>query len=431
MNSENSKKKNYKSVFFHEGKNKKNFVMFNNEILLKDSNASLEAKGLYASMMSIKGIVNWDFSVSGWAKLLKCDTNTISRYINELRELGYIIRFRTPNLQSIYHIFDSHNKFIEFIEDPSTDILKIDTKNINISKIKDPEIKKSYEKIAEIQNSNKRNSQKKDSCRNLSYRNLSAQYSIQEDNINKSSINKNNIQLREDTPNQYSGNTVSESEINLKNINKSIESKEINHESIDSPNELTFSIEKKEHNLTSETKENEGLIKLNSFLTEEKENLDLSTNYNAATKAITNESETSNNKSGNKKMNKNELAKMQRKEEISKAIEIEIENENLREVLIDYFDFYIDAGKPIQIQNYRAMMRKLESLSNGQVENKIAIVEQSLQKSWLDFYELKNDYKKRTENKTEIMPAKSEIPEGEEDPYSLVLDENGNPVSYY
>jgi hypothetical protein len=85
-----------------------NFTMFPNSIL-NDSNLSLQAKGLVLYILSKpKG---WEFSIKGMASQLKESAPRIMRIIDELCELGYMIKYKTRNgkVQGVnrYELFET------------------------------------------------------------------------------------------------------------------------------------------------------------------------------------------------------------------------------------------------------------------------------------------------------------------------------------
>lgn len=66
-----------------------NFTMVSNHVL-RNSNLSLKAKGLYAYMWSLPE--DWDYSVSGLTKVLKEGRDAINEALKELEREGYLVR---------------------------------------------------------------------------------------------------------------------------------------------------------------------------------------------------------------------------------------------------------------------------------------------------------------------------------------------------
>ena len=56
----------------------------------QDQRLSLEARGLYAMMMSLPD--NWDYSVGGLATVAGCGKDKIRRLLDQLEEVGYLLR---------------------------------------------------------------------------------------------------------------------------------------------------------------------------------------------------------------------------------------------------------------------------------------------------------------------------------------------------
>lgn len=66
-----------------------NFTMVSNHVL-RNTNLSLKAKGLYAYMWSLPE--GWDYSVSGLTKVLKEGRDAINEALKELEREGYLVR---------------------------------------------------------------------------------------------------------------------------------------------------------------------------------------------------------------------------------------------------------------------------------------------------------------------------------------------------
>ena len=138
-----------------------NFVMINKEILMAmDENGnplmSMESKGLFLTLMGLQG-TNWNLTISGLAKITGWTKDTVTKYLNELIDAGYVIKHSQKFKPTSYIIFETVNRALWKISD-------IDT----IS---------SYPKISDTINSDTK----------ISYPKNSAQYNI---NINKENINK-------------------------------------------------------------------------------------------------------------------------------------------------------------------------------------------------------------------------------------------------
>lgn len=70
---------------------KSNFTVVHNNFL-QDTKLSINARGLLMTMLSMKE--NWNFSIKGLAGILPDGERKISSTLNELEELGYLIRMR-------------------------------------------------------------------------------------------------------------------------------------------------------------------------------------------------------------------------------------------------------------------------------------------------------------------------------------------------
>ena len=70
---------------------KSNFTVVHNNFL-QDTKLSINARGLLMTMLSMKE--NWNFSIKGLAGILPDGERKISSTLNELEELGYLIRIR-------------------------------------------------------------------------------------------------------------------------------------------------------------------------------------------------------------------------------------------------------------------------------------------------------------------------------------------------
>lgn len=68
---------------------KKGFVVLFRDVA-QDARLSLEARGLFAMMVSLPE--NWNYSVSGLAGKAGCGKDKIRRLLKELQEVGYLIR---------------------------------------------------------------------------------------------------------------------------------------------------------------------------------------------------------------------------------------------------------------------------------------------------------------------------------------------------
>lgn len=68
---------------------KKGFVVLYREAA-QDSRLSLEARGLFALMVSLPD--NWEYTVSGLAAKAGCGKDKVRRLLRELQEIGYLVR---------------------------------------------------------------------------------------------------------------------------------------------------------------------------------------------------------------------------------------------------------------------------------------------------------------------------------------------------
>jgi hypothetical protein len=67
----------------------KNYTVMSNNVL-RDKRLSLKAKGLMSLMLSLPD--NWDYTTRGLAAICKESKDTISKIVNELVAVGYIVR---------------------------------------------------------------------------------------------------------------------------------------------------------------------------------------------------------------------------------------------------------------------------------------------------------------------------------------------------
>lgn len=73
---------------FKSGRKKGFFVLFREAA--QDDRLTLEARGLFALMMSLPE--NWEYTVSGLAVKAGCGKNKIRRLLGELQDVGYLMR---------------------------------------------------------------------------------------------------------------------------------------------------------------------------------------------------------------------------------------------------------------------------------------------------------------------------------------------------
>lgn len=73
---------------------KRNFTVLSN-IPLRDKDMSLKAKGLFSFMMSLPP--NWDYTINGLVSVLKEGRRSIGNILNELEDLGYLVRTSKKN----------------------------------------------------------------------------------------------------------------------------------------------------------------------------------------------------------------------------------------------------------------------------------------------------------------------------------------------
>ena len=60
------------------------------KVVAQDKRLSLEARGLYAMMMSLPD--NWKYSIGGLATVAGCGKDKIRRLVGQLEEVGYLVR---------------------------------------------------------------------------------------------------------------------------------------------------------------------------------------------------------------------------------------------------------------------------------------------------------------------------------------------------
>lgn len=129
----------------------------------------------------------------------------------------------------------------------------------------------------------------------------------------------------------------------------------------------------------------------------------------------------------NAKKRVSKKAKKKREEEIFSLIEQDFTGD-LQVILHDYFDFLIQEGKPLYAANYRAMIRNLEDLAEGDDKKKEAIVNQSLARGWQGFYALKDNSNTQKTWKN-VQPVLAHQDEDEPE-IKEFRDENGNLITF-
>lgn len=106
------------------------------------------------------------------------------------------------------------------------------------------------------------------------------------------------------------------------------------------------------------------------------------------------------NKGNNSNKGKNE-----EKETLCKVLNSYAPNGELREALQSFIEMRQKAKKPLTARAFKQRLKALDELSCGDEITKIAIVDQTLNKGWLDFYELKiesrNTYKQQNNKPSE------------------------------
>lgn len=100
---------------------------------------------------------------------------------------------------------------------------------------------------------------------------------------------------------------------------------------------------------------------------------------------------------------KNEKNAKESKETISSVLKAYAPDGDLHEALKSFIEMRTKAKKPLTVRAFKQALDKLNSLSGNDTNSKIAIVDQTLQKGWLTFYELKNNY---TSSTTSYVPNK-------------------------
>lgn len=97
--------------------------------------------------------------------------------------------------------------------------------------------------------------------------------------------------------------------------------------------------------------------------------------------------------------NSNLKEKFTKEKDIKSQIE-EFENENFKNVLKEFVEMRKKIKKPMTDYAFRLLLSKLNKMATNE-ETKIDILNQSIQHSWQDVYELKPDYKPKTVQQTQ------------------------------
>lgn len=148
-------------------KNKNYTIMSNYH--LNEKNMSLKAKGILSLMLSLPE--NWDYSITGLATLSKDGKDSVMSALNELEELGYLVRTKLVKSNGQfdgydYDIYEKPNLEQPCSVKPNTDNpTQINTNIINNNKLKtninkkemikekyfaDPELNKTFIEYLEL-----------------------------------------------------------------------------------------------------------------------------------------------------------------------------------------------------------------------------------------------------------------------------------------
>ena len=118
---------------------------------LKDKNLSLKAKGLLSVMLSLPD--DWDYSINGLAQISQEGTKAIRSALQELEQVGYLIRLKTTDKNGrfdyIYDIYEMPSPYYREGHTVEGHTVKELQENNNKLNIKESNIKIDKESIQE------------------------------------------------------------------------------------------------------------------------------------------------------------------------------------------------------------------------------------------------------------------------------------------
>lgn len=425
-----------------------NYLIVNNEFLLamNENNKpllSLEARGMYVTIMNLANMPNWTITENGLAKICGCSRDRVQSVLKQLEQAGYLISnknaihddsgaFKAKKVYVFRETVDSKWWEIQDESDETDDTLKNFSSPLQENPLKEFPLQENplKENPAHInniiykinKNINKIENKESDFLQENNLNNINNQHDTCEHDSSYISTFRKDLNKHDNMENFAVATNINNSQQSV--TNPSVPTVKKSHKQFTATKEDgTVSKNKMEYQMSQDPKS------LNDIAGEKKGALGKQTDEEKAlaeAKRLNNETK-QNIQAINARKSVNKKAKNKRKNEIFSLIEQDFTGE-LQQMMIDYFDFLIQLGRPIEAPSYRAMLRILDELSGGDDKKKEAIVNQSLARGWQGFYALKDDSKNQKTWKT-VQPILAH--QDEEEPEEKEFrDENGNLITF-
>lgn len=404
---------------------KSNFTIIHNEILFqKKENGkpiSLEALGLFWRIMSLPK--DWKLCVAGLAKITGISNPTVLRLLGELESFGYLTMEQARDNGKlagyVYYIKETIDPTLWNMEDYEIINLKDEQKRENeLPEERFLHARNVHEEIVHAQNLDQYNM--------LNNKN---------NNINKLNINISESDLK--VTSDYIASDPLNEPLNLTILDKN-NSNLINMESAKgcekgSQKGMRAKLKKEErrNNLNKDRQEkidaelNKPKTSVANIVSEKMSDLKEEDNILANAKKLVNVA--------NERLREAEYKSQKKigiKKRILTKVDKDIQNQELAIVLKDYLSMWIEKGKTMTEEVYKAQLNNLYTLSRDPKEQ-VQIVKKSIQKGWLDLYPVNNGSYKKETYKTQNQVYKSNIKqEDNPDIYEDAVDENGNPLVF-
>ena len=402
---------------------KYNFTVCHNEILFQKkvdgTPLSLETIGLFWRLMSLPP--NWKLTKQGLMTICGCGRDKIDKCLNELKQLGYLKAVQTkeecsgcfePNTYYVFETLD--NSLWNNSEDG--EIINIDNENLP-----EPENLATDLPATDLP-----------ATENLTLYNM---LNNKNNNINKLNINISESDSR--VTSDYIASDPLNEPLNLTILDKN-NSNLINMESAKGCQKgskkglgAKLKEEERRNNLNKERQEkidaelNKPKTSVANIVAEKMSDLKEEDNILANAKKLVNVA--------NEKFREAEYKSQKKigiKKRILTKVDKDIQNQELAIVLKDYLSMWIEKGKTMTEEVYKAQLNNLYTLSRDPKEQ-VQIVKKSIQKGWLDLYPISNGSYKKETYKTQNQVYKSNIKqEDNPDIYEDAVDENGNPLVF-
>ena len=429
-----------------------NYLIVNNEFLLAldeddKPKLSLEARGMYVTIMNLVNMPNWTITENGLAKICGCTRDRAQRVLKQLVQAGYLISnkdaihndngaFKAKKSYVFRETIDSKWWKLQEESDKTDNTIKNFSSPLPENPLKENPLKenplkdfqahinniiyKINKNINEIEDKEKKESESLQE-NNLNISNICEHETCDMDSPNDLTFSKNlnknnNMENFEAATNlNNSSNFVTKQSVpKVKKSHKQFQ--QTNDDGTVIKNKMEYQMNQESKSLSDIAVDNKGKL---GKQTEEERIL-------AETKKVNKETqEALKEMKARKSVSKN--TKKRRESEIFSLIEQDF-TDNLRQLMHEYFDFLIQLGRPIEAPSYRAMLRILDELSGGDNKKKEAIVNQSLARGWQGFYALKdnNNTQKTWKNVQPVLAHQDE----EEPEIKEFRDKNGNLITF-